>query len=83
MTLAIRARRTHMISQRTHSTRNHLPLEKPLCCIVLLYKEEEWQTAPYTRLLTSECLDHQKSLPTPPHFPANQLTQRVHPLYRI
>ena len=79
--LAVETGGTHQIFERTHCTRNHLTFEEPLCCVLLLYKEKEWQTMPSTGLPTEECLDSQKPLPTAPHSLVDWPTSRVHPLY--
>jgi hypothetical protein len=39
--VTVRTREACQVLEGAHSTRNHLTLKKPICCILLLYKEEE------------------------------------------
>ena len=59
------------VHKGAHNLRDHSPLEKPICHLLLLYKEEEWEVEASPRLLPCERLDHQKLLSAPAHPPAD------------
>jgi hypothetical protein len=55
-----RTRRDAKVCRRTSSTRNYMRIMEPVCCKLLLYKEEGWEIAPRLRLLTYQQMDKEE-----------------------
>jgi len=73
--------RTRQIYQRTHHQRHHTRLQKSLRRRLLLHQKEEWEATTSTGLLTSQRMDHQKSLPLTSNPTTDRLLARVYPLH--
>ena len=64
--------RTEGLYWWTSGMRDDLKVQKPLCGIVLLYKEKEWKTTTGTRLSTNQWMDHQKLIPLTTYSPTDR-----------
>ncbi len=71
LTFPDQAERTHPIPKRTHGTRNHMTVKKPIHCTFLLYQEEKWEAPTHIRLPTSQLVDYQKLISPTPNPSAN------------
>ena len=86
-THARQTKSTARIHPRAAGQRIHLPVEKPICSTILLYKEKRWQTTTSPRLPTPKRMDHQKPLPITPnlqtysmHSERKEIHQSRHPV---
>ncbi len=83
LTLPNQTTGTVPIPKRTHKTRNDTAIKKPLCHVILLYKEEKWEASTSPGLSTGQLMDDQKPIPITPHPITNQPTMRLHAVHGL